>query len=64
MLHEFQILYIAIIKSPYMSLLIKKKKSPYMSLNPILVHKLLIKIKGKKKKPAYADGIREGTRTL
>ena len=36
-----------------------------MSLNPILVHKLLIKIKGKKKKkPAYADGIREGTRTL
>ena len=49
MLHEFQILYIAIIKSPYMSLLIKKK-SPYMSLNPILVHKLLIKIKGKKKK--------------
>ena len=47
-----------------MSLLIKKK-SPYMSLNPIQVHKLLIKIKGgKKKKPAYADGIREGTRTL
>ena len=37
-----------------------------MSLNPISVHKLLIKIKGKKKKkkPAYADGIREGTRTL
>ena len=37
-----------------------------MSLNPILVHKLFIKkkVKKKKKKPAYADGIREGTRTL